>query len=114
MVNQMRKISNKVGELVDLIKQSEDYQEYISLMNIMKKDQDINSLIKEIKDSQKKIMKLKSLGEDYSSYDELIKKDLDKLETFPIYVEFSSLQERLNTSFQVIKESIEKEARNIV
>ena len=86
----MKEISNKVGKLVDLIKQSDDYQEYISLMNIMKEDKDINSLIKEIKDSQKKIMKLKSLGEDYSSYDELIKKDLDKLETFPIYVEFSS------------------------
>ena len=103
----MNEISNKVGELVDLIKQSDDYQEYISLMNIMKEDKDINFLIKEIKDSQKKIMKLKSLGEDYSSYDELIKKDLDRLGTFPIYVEFSSLQEKLNTSFQVIKESIE-------
>ena len=59
MVNQMNEISNKVGELVDLIKQSDDYQEYISLMNIMKEDKDINFLIKEIKDSQKKIMKLK-------------------------------------------------------
>ena len=55
----MNEISNKVGELVDLIKQSDDYQEYISLMNIMKEDKDINFLIKEIKDSQKKIMKLK-------------------------------------------------------
>lgn len=109
----MNEISNKVGELVDLIKQSDDYQEYISLMNIMKEDKDINFLIKEIKDSQKKIMKLKSLGEDYSSYDELIKKDFDRLGTFPIYVEFSSLQEKLNTSFQVIKESIEKEINSI-
>lgn len=109
----MKEINNKVDELIGLIKQSDNYQEYISLMKKMKDDDEITFLIKEIKDSQKKIVRLKSNGEDYSSYDKLIKEDLDKLETFPIYVEFSYLQEKLNILFQTIKDELEKEINSI-
>lgn len=109
----MNDIKEKVKELIEVIKNSDDYISYISLMKVVRDDDDIMKLIEEIKVYQKEIVKLNSINEDCSYYDGLIKENLDKLNRYPIYVEFSNLQDELNTSFQIIKDTLEKEINDI-
>ena len=52
------KILKKVDELVDLLKNSEDYQRYLYLSNEMKKNNSIMKLIKDIKTLEKRRVNL--------------------------------------------------------
>ena len=47
-----QKILNKIDELIDILKSSEDYQRYIYLSNEMKKNNTIMSIINEINKSK--------------------------------------------------------------
>lgn len=110
----MNNILDKIDELIDLIKNSSDYKKYILLKEKIEKDNDIMDLINLIKSKQKEIVKLKSKKMDYSLEDKVIKESLDKLNSYPIYVEFNYIQEDLNILFQNIKNSIEKTINDIV
>lgn len=111
----MDDIKDKVKELIETIKKSDDYISYVSLMKAVSDDADITRLIEEIKSYQKQIVKLNSISSnvDCSYYDGLIKENLDNLNRYPIYVEFSHLQDELNTVFQIIKDTLENEINDI-
>lgn len=113
MEKYMNDIIKKVDELINLIKESKEYKEYLNLKEILRKDEDITSLIEEIKKSQRNIVRLKQNGNSFEKEEETINKNLDLLNSFPIYVEFSYLQKELNDEFQIIKDLLESEINKI-
>lgn len=109
----MNEIINKIDEIISIIESSNEYKRYLLLKEKTTFDKDIISVINNIKNLQKEIVKLQSKGLDYSDQDKLIDDYLMKLNKYPIYVEFNYLQEDLNKIFQNIKKTIEYHINDI-
>lgn len=107
------KILTKTNEIIEIIKNSEEYKKYIDISNKLKKHEAIMSLIDEVKTLQKKLVKEKSLNRDVAFIDEEINKKLELLESYPIYLEYIELQESLDYSIGIVKDGIEKCINNI-
>ena len=99
MVNIMNK---ELDELVSYIKNTSSYKKCISIKEKMDKNEEICSLIEEIKSLQKKYVK--------SNYDDSIKKELDSLESklnsIPIYVEYNNNLEEVNKMIDLVKDEL--------
>ena len=99
MVNIMNK---ELDELVSYIKNTSSYKNCISIKEKMDKNEEICSLIEEIKKLQKKYVK--------SNYDDNVKKELDSLESklnsIPIYVEYNNNLEEVNKMIDLVKDEL--------
>lgn len=97
----------KIDELIDLIKQTPNYKRYKELKDEMSKNNNIMTLIKNIKKLEQSIVK-KEYNKMDTKEDEIKLKELkDELNKFPVYLEYLYLQEDLNNDFQNIKKIIE-------
>ena len=97
----------KIDELIDLIKQTPNYKRYNELKDEMSKNNNIMTLIKNIKKLEQSIVKKEYNNMD-TKEDEIKLKELkDELNKFPVYLEYLYLQEDLNNDFQNIKKIIE-------
>ena len=107
------KILTKTDEIIDIIKSSEEYQRYIEISNKLKEHKEIMSLIDEVKSLQKRLVKENALGKDIVAIDNEIDKKIKQLEGYPIYLDYIYLQEDLNNSMLLVRETIEKYINNI-
>ena len=107
------KILDRVDEIINIIKDSNDYKRYIETSNKMKKNKEIMTIIEEVKFLQKKLVKEESLGKNITLIDREINDKLKLLEEYPIYLDYIYLQEDLNNSINLVKTSIEKYINNI-
>lgn len=107
------KIIEKVVEIVDIVKNSDLYKDYINVSAKMEKNKDIRDLINDIKRIQKQIVKEEYKGMDISSLEYDLNEKLEKLDTYPIYLDYKELQEQLNEEIQMIREKIEKHINEI-
>lgn len=103
----------KVDELVDIIKESDDYKRYIELKTIMENNKEIMKLVKNIKSLQQKTIKLEYNKQDTTKEEKELQSLKDELNSYPIYQEYIYLQEDLNDTFQNIKVIIEKSVERI-
>ena len=103
----------KIDELIELIKQSNDYKRYIELKDKMKSNKSIMSLISKIKKEEQSLVKKEYYKEDTFKEKEKIKELKSQLESYPIYNEYIFLQEDLNNLFQNIKAIIESSIKKI-
>ena len=101
----MENLLNKVDDLVDTIKSSEEYKRYLELEDKVKNNKEIMSLINEVKDIEKSIVNSKSKKDTESLKNELDNR-LSKLEDYPLYIEYIELQEELNNLFGTIKDKL--------
>lgn len=101
-------ILKKVDELVDLLKNSEDYQRYLYLSNEMKKNNSLMKLIKDIKTLEKKRVNYEYRNESTKDIDLEIDNKKQELNEYPTYVEYNYLQEDLNNIFQSIRSILEQ------
>ena len=114
MENKNKELLNqKVTELIDLIKNTNDYKRYIEVKDIMKSNKEIMNLISKIKKIQQTIIKKENKKEDTSIEEERLKELKSELETYPIYNEYNYLQEDLNNLFQNVKAIIESIIKKI-
>ena len=102
-----QKILNKIDELIDILKSSEDYQRYIYLSNEMKKNNTIMSIINDIKKLEQKRVNLDYKKEDTKEIDLEIESKKKELNEYPIYVEYNYLKVDLDNTFQSIKSILE-------
>ncbi len=109
----MNDIKKDFDSLIDTIKSSKEYNNYLYLRDLMLKDTEIMTLINEVKLLQKKIVNSTSYS-DKKAFNDKITKNLKKLNDYPIYTEYSNCQDELNNTFQIIKESLEKEISKIL
>ena len=98
----MEKVYNALEEVIQSITNSKDYKICMELKKQMKSNEEINSLIKKIKETQKKYIK--------SNYDEKWKEELDTLEeklfSIPIYNEYNHHLEKVNEKINYVRDSL--------
>ena len=102
------KILNEVDKIIEFIKESDDYKDYIYLKDKLSKHEEANNLINEIKLLQKKIVKLEVYKQDTKELDNKIKANLDELNKIPLYRDFIDKQEILNDYYQTIKNRLDE------
>ena len=99
----MNNIISEVEELKELIINSDEYKDYKKYNDILEKDEEINSLIKDITILQKEIVKLKSKKIDVS----IKEQELDNLyiklnnnKNYELYIKSSKKLNELITNIQ--------------
>ena len=108
MEKYMNDIDTSFNDLIECIKNNEKYKEYLKIKEILLKDEEINSLIKDIKKLQKKITKDEFYKRDCTLDKKKLNQKLEQLNNYPIYIDFCNIQSDLNNMFQIIKNTIEK------
>lgn len=109
MEEQNNRLKFKVEQLVTYIKNQETYIRYCTCYKKMKQDKEIMAIINEIKQYEQRLVKEKSLDKNIDDIEKEIVIKKDKLREYPIYQEYSYLQEDLNNLFQQIRSIIQKE-----
>lgn len=93
---------NKLNNIVNYIKESTEYKEYIKLRRIMSKDDNLKEQITKLKQKQKEYIK--------SNKDEKIKIELDKLkeelESNIIYFQYNNCIYKINEKIDLIKDEL--------
>ena len=102
------KILNEVDKIIEFIKESDDYKDYIYLKDKLSKHEKANNLINEIKMLQKKIVKLEANKQDTKELDNKIKDNLNELNKIPLYRDFIDKQEVLNDYYQTVKNRLDE------
>ena len=101
-------ILSEVDKIIEFIKESDDYEDYIYLKDKLSKHEEANNLITEIKKLQKQAVKQEVNKMDTKELDNKIKENLDKLNKIPLYRDFIDKQEVLNDYYQTIKERLDE------
>ena len=98
----MENFYNNLEELIDYIKNTIEYKKCLELKSKMRSNSDINSLIENIKNLQKKYIK--------SNYDSDIKLELDKLNdelnNIPLYITYSENLEKVNQMISYVNDEL--------
>ena len=98
----MEEVNREVDNLINYIKNTDDYKKCIELKKKMEENTELTDLINDIKKLQKKYIK--------SNYDALIKKELnkknDKLFNIPIYVIYNQHLSNVNEMIDYVKVSL--------
>ncbi len=102
------KILKKVDELLELIKNSEEYKRYSLLSSDMEKNKSIMLLIGKIKKKEQEIVNKEYYKESTIKEEKEVELLKDELYSYPNYREYSYLQEDLNNMFQNIREILDK------
>lgn len=96
-------IENKIDNLFNAIKESKEYKAYLEIGNVLEQDEEIKSLIAEIKKLQKKSVNLEYKGdESYKEIDKDIEAKVKLLNSNPHYQEYLK---RMNNFNDVLSES---------
>lgn len=105
-----KELANKLDEIIAYIKNSPDYHKYFQINEQLKKNANLIAIINDIKHLQKQAVKYHSLNQfkEEHKIDQQITIKLQLLETYPIYIEYITLQEELNDMLQNIKTILDK------
>lgn len=96
-------IENKIDNLFNAIKESKEYQAYLEIGDVLNKDEEIKSLVKEIKELQKESVNLEYKGDDsYKEIDKTIEEKVKLLNNKPHYQEYLK---RMNNFNDILSES---------
>ena len=100
-------ILEKIDDIIDLIKESKEYQDYHFLFDKLDKNEQANLLIKEVKELQKQIVKKEVLKDSTFELENKLNYLLEQLNKIPLYVEFVEKQEKLNEKYQSVKQKLD-------
>ena len=106
----MEELNKEIDDLVNYIKNTNDYKMCIMLKNQMKDNYELIKLIDEVKLLQKKYIR--------SNYDNVIKCELDKknseLFEVPIYVIYNKHLDKVNYMIDYVRESLNEYFYNLL
>ena len=97
----MEKLNKSLDEVVDCIKESKEYKKCLELKDKMKDNDEINSLVKEIKLKQKKYIKTN----DSNILSELNELE-ERLNCIPIYHIYTKNLEKVNEYINYVKDEL--------
>lgn len=90
-------INNSVNDLFESINNSKEYQDYLKIKEVLEKDQNIISLIEEIKVLQQESVNLEFNGDEkYKEIDKVIEEKANILNNNPTYQEYLNKIEDFN------------------
>lgn len=102
-------INNTIEDLFKTIEESDEYKKYLKIKNVLNSDEEIMKLIEEIKDLQKKSVRLEYNNDSsYKNIDKEIKMKVDILNSKPVYKEYLNRMEILNDILSESSNNIEK------
>lgn len=108
MENKNKKlILDKIDELVELVKNTEDYKRYSFLKKEMAKNNVLMNLINEIKKLEQNVVKKEYYHEDVTSLRLYLDNKKKELLAYPSYQEYLYLQEDINNQLQNIRSILE-------
>ena len=105
-------IKTKIEELVELIKQSDDYKRYIYLKEELSKNKELMKIINKVKKKEQERVNKEYRKEQTKDLEEEIESLKDELNSYPDYLEYSYLQEDINDNLQNIRKIIESAFNN--
>ena len=102
-------IDKKIDELFAAINDSEEYQAYLKIGKILENNEEINSLVAEIKELQQKSVRLEEEGNlEYKEIDNVIAEKVKLLNSKPIYQEYLRKMNAFNDIIAESSNNIEK------
>lgn len=102
-------IDKTLDELFETIETSKEYQSYLEIGRVIEKNKEVNDLIREIKELQKKSVKLEEQGnQEYKEIDKLIEEKVKCLNSIPIYQEYLRRMREFNSCLTESSNTIEK------
>jgi len=95
-------LNKALNDVVDYIKNSNEYKTCLDLKKKMSHNEEVNALVRQVKLLQQKYIK--------SNYNKEIKKELDeinkKLDSIPIYVIYKQNLEKVNNMINIVKDEL--------
>ena len=95
-------MNRALNDVVDYIKDSNEYKTCLDLKNKMSDNEEVNALVRQVKLLQQKYIK--------SNYNKEIKKELDeinkRLNDIPIYVIYKQNLEKVNNMINTVKDEL--------
>ena len=102
-------IEKKIDELFETINNSAEYQSYLNIGKVLEQDEEINNLIKQIKELQQKSVRLEEAGKpEYKEIDKIIEEKVKLLNSKPIYQEYLRRMNEFNDIIAMSSNQIEK------
>lgn len=102
-------IENKINELFQTIENSNEYKSYLEIGRVLENDDEINSLINEIKKLQKESVNLEYNNDDrYKEVDREIEEKVKLLNSKPMYQEYLHKMNEFNDVLAMSSNNIEK------
>ena len=102
-------INESINDLFNTIKNSSEYKEYLNIGEVLKKDNELNNLIEDIKKLQKKSVNLEYKGDKkYKEIDKEIDEKVKLLNNRPLYKEYLRRMNKLNDILSESSYTIEK------
>lgn len=102
-------IDKTLDELFETIETSKEYQSYLEIGRVIDKNKEVNDLMQEIKELQKKSVRLEEKGnEEYKRIDKLIDEKVKYLNSIPIYQEYLRRMKEFNSCLSESSNTIEK------
>lgn len=102
-------IQNKIDELFDTIKNSKEYIAYQNIGEVLKNNEEVNSLVEEIKQLQQESVKLEEENNPkYKEIDKVIEEKVNTLNNIPVYQEYLRRMDEFNDIIASSKNNIEK------
>jgi len=100
-----KEIENKILEIINYIKNTDYYKNYLKARELLSLDCELVKLIEDIKKYQKEIVKNPSKREEL---EKKIKENLDVLNTEPIYLDYINNQDEVNNMLVILENKINK------
>lgn len=104
-------ILNKVLEIINYIKESTDYKNYLKTKELLREDKYLIDLIEDIKKYQKEIIKFPLKKEELENK---IQSNLNILNESYIYQEYLHYQEEVNNMLIIFQNKLDKYFYNLI
>ena len=102
-------VNSSIEELFNSIENSSLYKKYKKMSDILSKDNEIKSILDEIKELEKEATYLENIGDDrYKEVDEEIKRKADILNGNYVYQEYLNSMNDFNDEISMSSKMIEK------
>lgn len=109
----MEKLLNKFDDILEELKRSPKYQDLLAVKKQLADNEEIKSLISEIKDLQKSIVKKEAEKKSFAKDEKIYLEKLNLLNSIPLYQEYSYLLDDIQVDLEIIRSSIEKEINKL-
>ena len=104
-----KEVINEIDTLINTIKSSDIYKEYIELLEKVSLSNEIKELTNEIRLINKKLVVTPSV-----ELEELLSKRVNELNEIPLYLEYKYKLEELNNMLTIIKNKVELFMKDIL
>ena len=108
MVNQLsNELRESLSEIIEEIKLSKEYQDYLKIEEKMKDNKEITDLISDIKKLQQELVKKEYYKNDLTNIKEEYNSKLEELNSYPLYVAYLESQRKINEKLQYVRGEIQ-------